>query len=113
MHLSSRTRFIVFIAGSVAVSMVLVATSIAMYFSSGTAQVDLSRPGYQSVRSQTKPEDPYKGFSSSGPIDDKTLDEFESLYKDRASDATSLDAFNPDVLGDNALGLDEAAPPSE
>lgn len=102
-----KLRFIGFISASVAVSLVLVAISIAMYFSSGTAQLDLSRPGYQSVRSQAKPEDPYKGFDASGPVDENSLQEFDSKYKDRAKNALSVDAFNSDALSDASLNIDD------
>ena len=108
-----KLRFIAFIVGSIAASLVLVAISIAMYFSSGTAQLDLSLPGDQSVREKSKPEDPYKGFSASGPVDEKALKEFGKLYEERAKNATSVDAFNSEILSDAALGIDDSADPSE
>lgn len=93
------------IAGSIMIALLLVSVSVAMYFSSGTAQVDLSRPGYQSVRDQTPTEDPYKGFTSSGSVDEKTLNEFNKMYQERAKNATTVDAFNSDVLSDTALNI--------
>lgn len=98
-------RFILLIVSSIVVALVLVIVSVAMYFSSGTAQLDLSRPGYQSVRDQTNADDPYKGFPASGTVDDNALGEFGSLYKDRSGKATSVDAFNNEVMSDAALGI--------
>lgn len=105
---TSRWRFILLIGGSVSVALLLVAVSIALYFSSGTAQLDLSRPGYKSVRSQSK-EDPYTGFSSSGSIDEQALNDFQKLYQEQANKATSLEPFTGDALNDSTLGIDDSA----
>ncbi len=107
MVIGSRYRFAILIVSSITIALILVFISVSLYFSSGTAQLDLSRPGYQSVRDQSKPEDPYKGFSASGPVTEQTLSEFSKLYSDRAKNATSVDAFNSEVLSDAALGLDD------
>ncbi len=109
----TRTRLMLLIGGSVVLSLLLVAASIALYFSSGTAQLDLSRPGYKSVRDQNKPDNQFKGFSSSGSITNDVLAEFEKMYRDRAKNAVSIDAFNPDVLSESALGLDDTTAPEE
>ncbi len=105
---TAKWRFIALLAGSVGIALLLVTASIALYFSSGTAQLDLSRPGYKSVvRSQSK-EKPYAGFSSSGPIGSQTFDEFQKMYDARAKSATSLDQpFSGDALSDATLGLDD------
>mgnify|MGYP007124446163 CR=1 FL=1 len=110
MRHSNAMRFGLLISGSIVIALLLVSVSIAMYFSSGTAQLDLSRPGYQSVRDQTTPEDPYKGFAGSGPVDEKVLDEFEKQFKERSDKATSVDAFNNDVMSDAALGINDIEP---
>lgn len=103
----SARRFLIMVGGSIIVAFILVVISISLYFSSGTAQVDLSRPGYQSVRDQAKSEDTFKGFPASGVIDDKTLDEFNKMYQDKAKEATSVDAFSSEVLSDTSLEIDD------
>ena len=113
MERSARLRFVALIGGSLFIAMILVTISMSLYFSSGTAQLDLSRPGYQSVRDQNRAEDPYKGYPASGPVNKQTLDEFEKIYAERAQNATSVDAFNPDVISDAALGLDSVEAPAE
>lgn len=109
----NKLRFLTLIGGSITIALFLVSISVAMYFSSGTAQVDLSRPGYQSVRDQTKPEDPYKGFPSSGTVEEKTLNDFNKLYQERAKEATTVDAFNSDVLSDTALNIADSTENAE
>lgn len=104
----AKHRFVILIGGSVVIALLLVAVSLQLYSSSGTAQLDLSRPGYKSVRDQIRPEDAFDGFSASGPIDDAALKNFKELYDKRAKDA-SADAFGSDVLGEQTLGIDAPA----
>ncbi len=104
----NKVRFIILIGGSIATALTLVFISISLYFSSGTAQVDLSRPGYQSVRDQTPQEAPYRGFSSSGTVTQETLDEFDKLYQERSKKAKAVDdAFSGEVLSDAALSIND------
>ncbi len=104
-----RHQLAVMIAGSIVISLALVTVSMTLYSTSGTAQVDLSRPGLEKVREQVKSVDDYKGFSASGEITDKTLSEFDGLYAEQLKGATSVDAFNPDALSNEALGIDQPA----
>ena len=45
-------RFMFMVAGVITISLILVTISMNLYNSNGAAQVDLSRPGFQSVRGQ-------------------------------------------------------------
>lgn len=104
----AQSRFVLMIIGSIAIALILVMASMAMYASSGTAQLDLSRPGYQSVRDQIKQDDTFDGFSVSGPIDDAALGSFKKMYGERTKSATSVDnAFNSEVLSDQSLSIDD------
>ncbi|HEU4830820.1 MAG TPA: hypothetical protein VFS65_01460, partial [Candidatus Saccharimonadales bacterium] len=68
--------------------------------------LDLSRPGYQAVRSQAASNDTsFKEYSSTGPINQSSLDEFKSLYEEQATRVKVADAFSGDPLSPEALGL--------
>lgn len=103
----SHHRFIVLIIGSIIIAFMFLAVSLAMYASTGTAQLDLSRPGYQSVRDQAKINKDFTTFSGSGPVNDSVLEEFEKGYKKQANQITAVDAFGSEVLSDQALGIDD------
>lgn len=104
----AKNRFIVLITGTIILALFLVSISLALYGSSGTAQVDLSRPGYSGVRDQAKEDtQEEKSFSSSGPIDKASLEEFERLYTETSKSATSVKAFDGNVLSDEALHIIE------
>lgn len=105
-YLISRNRFVILIIGTTLVSLGLVIVAMALYASSGAAQVDLSRPGYKEVRSQTREEDPsFDGFSASGPIDEEALAKFEKLFEERTKSVVETKVFNSDVLSDEALRI--------
>lgn len=101
-----KARLVLFIAGSIGIALILVVISLALYVSSGAAQLDLSRPGYQSVQSQVEKGETFKGFPSTGAVDGKTIDQFQKLFDEQVKHVTAVDAFNPEVLSDQALGID-------
>jgi hypothetical protein len=104
-----RHRFIVLIGATIVVSLFLVGVALALYASSGAAQLDLSRPGYVSVRDKAVQTDDFEGFPTSGPIDKDTLKQFRSLYEKQSKEATNVDSFGGDVMSDKALSIDAPA----
>lgn len=104
-----RNKLVLFISGSIVVALLLVAVSMALYVSSGAIQQDLSRPGYKAVQNKVDKTDTFKSFSASGDVDDKTLDQFRKLYDEQVQRVTASDAFNPDVLSNQALGIDDSS----
>lgn len=97
------------IAAAIMIALFLVGVALALYASSGAAQLDLSRPGYVSVRDQAKNKEDFDGFPATGSITKETLDQFRKLYEKQAEKATSLDSFGGNALSDQALSLDSPA----
>lgn len=100
------------IIGAILISLILVAISLVLYNQSGAAQLDLSRPSYEAVRSQTHQTEPFTKFEPSNGVlkkEDYTLFEklFTTLYSEKENDnmQTYKDAFSPDALSDEALGI--------
>lgn len=104
-------RFMLLIAATIGISLFLVSVALALYASSGAAQLDLSRPGYKSVREQAVRSDTFTGFPSSGPITQDTINQFRSLYDQQMKEATNVDSFGGNVMSDQALSLDAAPAP--
>ncbi len=104
----AKNRFAIMIIASIAISLVLVVVAMWLYNISGAAQVDLSRPGYQSIRDRVVNDDAIgKPFPSTGAIDDSTLREFRQLFDATAYQIQSADSFTGDQLSDQALGISE------
>ncbi|MEO7905223.1 MAG: hypothetical protein ABIR91_05540 [Candidatus Saccharimonadales bacterium] len=102
-------RFLVLVGITIVVSLVLVVVAMILYNSSGTAQLDLSRPGYVSVREQVESSSNFKSFSPTGAVDQTALNEFRELYTTQAEQAVAIDSFGGEVMGDKALSLDDVS----
>jgi hypothetical protein len=98
-------RFLVMVAVAVLVALFLVSVALALYASSGTAQLDLSRPGYQSVREQAAQPDSFTGFPAEGSLTKEVFDEFQTLYDEKANQVTTVDSFSGEVMSDETLGI--------
>lgn len=96
-------RFVLLIIGTIIISIILVVVSIAIYNISGSAQLDLSRPGYKSVSNQVERQDTVTGYSAFGVINKQTVGEFTKLYDEQAKKAKAVDAFNGDPLNPDVL----------
>jgi hypothetical protein len=104
-----RHKFMVLVGATIVISLFLVGVALALYVSSGAAQLDLSRPGYKSVREQVTRTEVFDGFSSNGSLNKDTVDEFRKLYATQAEKATNVDSFAGTVMSDQALSLDAPA----
>jgi hypothetical protein len=110
MSFKDKHSFLLFITLSLAVAMVIVTISMAMYNGSGAAQLDLSRPGYTSVRSQAgKTDGDLKTFPASGAMSEDVINGFESTYSKQAQKIKTVDAFGGDPLSAEALGISASA----
>lgn len=99
-------RFMLFITISLLISIVIISISMFMYNISGAAQLDLSRPGYNSVRSMTTIDDgDFHTFSSNGTLKSGDIIYFKSLFKKQAQKVKVVDAFGGDSLNPEALGI--------
>ena len=101
-------RFMALIGGTILTAMFLVGVALALYASSGAAQLDLSRPGYKSVRNQAVRSDSFNGFPATGAITDQTLSDFRKMYDEQAKKATNFNSFGGGPMTDEALSIDDA-----
>jgi hypothetical protein len=101
-----RHRFLVMVGTIIVVALFLVSVALALYASSGAAQLDLSRPGYVSVRSGAVRSDEFTSFPAAGTIDTASLDQFRKLYDVESERATNVDSFSGDVMSDQVLSID-------
>lgn len=99
----SQHRFLLLVAATIVVSIILVSISLFIYNVSGSAQLDLSRPGYQSVSDKVDRSNEITEYSSFGPLNKSTINEFTKLYDEQASKAKAVDAFNGDPLNPEVL----------
>lgn len=97
-------RFLAMIITSIFIAFALISVSMAIYHSSGAAQLDLSRPGYKEVRSQViNKDETFSNFSNIGTINETVINDFKTLFDQQAKKAKEFDAFGSDPLDPNAL----------
>jgi len=96
-------RLSLLLIGTVSIALVMTVVSVAIYNTSGAAQLDLSRPGYLSVSDQVEKTDSIDTYSSSGAVNKDTIEEFIKLYDAQAKKAKAVDAFNGDPLNPEVL----------
>ncbi len=99
-------RFLLLIAITIMISLFLVGISMALYASSGAAQLDLSRPGYRAVTNQAVNNDnDFENYPTFGELDQTALSEFDTLYSKQALKAKAIDAFSGDPLNPDSLEI--------
>lgn len=103
----ARRRFVGMMIGSIVAALFLVYAALSLYYSSGTSQLDLSRPGFDAARQEVVREsEVFTGFSPDGPINEEVLNEFDELYREKAVEALKIDPFSAEALSDKTLLLD-------
>lgn len=103
-------RFMLLVSITIMISLTLVGISMALYASSGAAQLDLSRPGYSAVKNQAVNNDKeFQNYPVTGPLDLSSVNEFRSLYQKQAIEAKTIDAFGGDPLNPDALEMSASA----
>lgn len=102
-------RFLVMIAGAITAACFLVSVALGLYNSSGAAQVDLSRPGYEAIRTQASQDQSSKSFDATGTLDKATFKSFQDLYDARAAKVVDVDSFDAAALSEDSLQLMNAA----
>jgi len=88
---------------SVLIALTLTVVSMVAYNASGTAQLDLSRPGVSSVSDKVDRTDKITEYSGFGAVNKDSINEFTKLYDAQAEKAKAVDAFNGDPLNPEIL----------
>ncbi|MEP7204957.1 MAG: hypothetical protein ABI716_02070 [Candidatus Saccharibacteria bacterium] len=103
-------RFLLLLIITISIALFLVGTSMALYASSGAAQLDLSRPGYRAISSQAiKTDNDFEVYPSAGQMDQSAIDSFRALYNKQSSKAKAIDAFSGDPLNPDVLEISTQA----
>lgn len=107
-----QNRFFILVGAAILISMVLVVIALAMYNSSGAAQLDLSRRAFQKVQSEANRDTPDdQTYPSSGQLDNAAFNSFKKLYDTHTDTIKQTKAFDPSAMTDEALGLPSTTTP--
>lgn len=108
---TSEGRLTMLLGATVVIAIVFSGIGLWLYNASGTAQLDLSRPGYEGVGQELerdkKTQPVQTEYSATGPIDDAALKEFNELYTKQLDSMKKVDAFGGDPMSLDGLGISE------
>ena len=99
----ARHRFMLLVACTIVIAIIMTVVSVVIYNVSGAAQLDLSRPGLTSVSDKVDTQSKVKDYSPFGAVNKSTVDEFTGIYDEQATKAKAVDAFNGDPLNPEVL----------
>ena len=97
------------IAATIVIAFIMTAVSLSLYVSSGTLQLDLSRPGYESARKELIKPDDKKDFATNGQINKETLDEYQKQFDAQRTELNRIGKFKDQGLSDDSLTLSSEA----
>jgi len=106
-------RFMLLIVGTIAIAFVMVSVSVFIYYASGSAQLDLSRPGLKSVSDKVDRTNTVTDYNAFGPVTKDTVKTFTDMYDSQAKKAKAVDAFNGDPLNPDVLEFGDPATSTE
>lgn len=101
-----RHCFSLMIVFAILMVILLVSVSMTLYYRSGAAQLDLSRPGYKSIRTQVDNYgSDFNNFAATGDINQTVITQFKEFYSEQAQKIKAANAFSGDPLDPSALDL--------
>ena len=100
-----RHRLTYGIAGALVIAALLTTISMALYVSSGASRLDLSRPGYEKVRSDVQQDSEESDFSASGPMNSAVAEDFQKRFTKHRDTLSKLDNFSSNALDDDELQI--------
>jgi hypothetical protein len=107
-NLVNKHKFSSLIIGVVLLSVFITLFNMTLYIKSGASSLDLSRPDYEQLRTQTKDSvsDSEAKFSPTGKLTTLELDQFKKIYNDKRQEESKLGDFQDESLNDASLRLD-------
>ena len=102
-NLIRRYKIIVALLITVLIAIAMTILSFYLYIRSGVSVLDLSRPGYESVREQVQPKTPTTEFDATGPVNPDVIDKFHVLYEEQKTGLNATDNFSNQNLEDANL----------
>ena len=106
----ARHRITYGIIAALLIASLLTMVSMALYVSSGASRLDLSRPGYEQLRKEIQHDTAEEQFSSSGPINEAVLKDFQARYTAHRESMKKLDNFGSNALEDGQLQILPSSP---
>lgn len=103
--LAVRHQLVMAIALTIFIALIMTVVSLSLYVSSGTLQLDLSRPGYESARKELIKPQNEADFATNGSVDKEALEKYQKLFDEQRKELNSIGKFKDKALEDETLTL--------
>lgn len=98
-------QFACFITLCVVIAGVMTVISLELYRRSGAMKLDMSRPGYEKVRTEVEKSSDDQPYDSSGALTDEALQDFENRVKKYQDELDNLGQYDNSIISDESLNL--------
>ena len=102
---ATQHQFMMAIIFTVFIAIIMTGVSLSLYVSSGTLQLDLSRPGYETARKELIKPQSTNEFATNGPINKQALEEYQKLFDEQRKELNSIGKFKDKGLDDDSLTI--------
>lgn len=89
---------------AVLIALMTSALGLKLYNMSDVSRLDLSLPGHEKSRESIGTEERVT-FDANGPVDSKSLDDFQKLFDDKRAAMNALHKFDGDLLNTDSLKI--------
>lgn len=98
-------QFACFIALCAVIAGAMTVISLELYRRSGAMKLDMSRPGYEKVRTEVEKSSDDQPYDSSGVLTDEALQDFENRIKKYQDELDNLGQYDNSIISDKSLNL--------
>lgn len=101
----ARHQFACFISLCILLAMVMTTISLDLYRKSGAIKLDMSRPGYEKVRSKVEKSRDDQPFENSGTLNKAAITDFDQRMSKHRKELKNLGNYDNANISDESLGL--------
>ena len=101
----ARHQFACFISLCILLAVVMTTISLDLYRKSGAIKLDMSRPGYEKVRSKVEKSRDDQPFESSGVLNKAAITDFDQRMSKHRKELKGLGNYDNANISDESLGL--------
>lgn len=98
-------QFALFIIICITIAFIMTLISLELYRRSGAMNLDMSRPGYESVRTEVEQTSDDRPYSSSGSLTNEAITDFEERLNNYKDELNNLGTYDNSIVSDENLNL--------
>ena len=98
-------QFALFIIICITAAFIMTLISLELYRRSGAMNLDMSRPGYESVRMKVEQTSDDRPYSSSGSLTNEAITDFEERLNNYKDELNNLGTYDNSIVSDENLNL--------